>query len=109
MEVVPTKRLVLVAGRAHLELSAEVAAHLDVPLGECVLSTFANGEIYCRYGENIRGTDLFVFQTHGAGITDSLMEQLIMIDAAKRASADRITGVCPFYVCAHQHVKTDRR
>jgi ribose-phosphate pyrophosphokinase len=109
MEVVPTKRLVLVAGRAHPELSAEVAAHLDVPLGECVLSTFANGEIYCRYGENIRGTDLFVFQTHGAAINDSLMEQLIMIDAAKRASADRITAVCPFYGYARQDRKAEGR
>ncbi len=109
MEVVPTKRLVLVAGRAHLELSAEVAAHLHVPLGECVLSTFANGEIYCRYGENIRGADLFVFQTHGAAINDSLMEQLIMIDAAKRASADRITAVCPFYGYARQDRKAEGR
>jgi ribose-phosphate pyrophosphokinase len=109
MEVVPTKRLVLVAGRAHPELSAEVATHLDVPLGECVLSTFANGEIYCRYGENIRGTDLFVFQTHGAAINDSLMEQLIMIDAAKRASADRITAVCPFYGYARQDRKAEGR
>jgi len=109
MEVVPKKRLVLVAGRAHVELSTEVAAHLDVPLGECVLSTFANGEIYCRYGENIRGTDLFVFQTHGAAINDSLMEQLIMIDAAKRASADRITAVCPFYGYARQDRKAEGR
>jgi ribose-phosphate pyrophosphokinase len=109
MEVVPKKRLVLVAGRAHVELSTEVAAHLGVPLGECVLSTFANGEIYCRYGENIRGTDLFVFQTHGAAINDSLMEQLIMIDAAKRASADRITAVCPFYGYARQDRKAEGR
>jgi ribose-phosphate pyrophosphokinase len=109
MEVVPKKRLVLVAGRAHVELSTEVAAHLGVPLSECVLSTFANGEIYCRYGENIRGTDLFVFQTHGAAINDSLMEQLIMIDAAKRASADRITAVCPFYGYARQDRKAEGR
>ena len=97
------------AGRAHPELSAEVATLLDVPLGECVLSTFANGEIYCRYGENIRGTDLFVFQTHGAAINDSLMEQLIMIDAAKRASADRITAVCPFYGYARPDRKAEGR
>ena len=97
MEVVTKKRLVLVAGRGHSELSNEVAEHLKVPLGECVLSTFANGEIYCRYGENIRSADVFVFQTHGGSINDLLMEQLIMIDAAKRASAKRITAVCPFY------------
>jgi ribose-phosphate pyrophosphokinase len=109
MEVVTKKRLILVAGRSHEELSTEVAEHLDVPLGECVLSTFANGEIYCRYGENIRSTDVFVFQTHGGPINDLLMEQLIMIDAAKRASAKRITAVCPFYGYARQDRKAEGR
>ena len=87
MELITKKRLILVAGRGHSELSTEVAAHLKIPLGECVLSTFANGEIYCRYGENIRGADVFVFQSHADSINDRLMEQLIMIDAAMRASA----------------------
>jgi ribose-phosphate pyrophosphokinase len=109
MELVTKKRLVLVAGRGHSELSNEVAEHLAVPLGECVLSTFANGEIYCRYGENIRSADVFVFQTHGAPINDLLMEQLIMIDAAKRASAKRITAVCPFYGYARQDRKAEGR
>jgi ribose-phosphate pyrophosphokinase len=110
MEAVSTKRLRLVAGRSHPELSNEVAAYLKVPLADCVLSTFANGEIYCRYGENIRGTDVFVFQTHGGdSINDSLMEQLIMIDAAKRASAKRITAVCPFYGYARQDRKAEGR
>jgi ribose-phosphate pyrophosphokinase len=109
MEVLTKKRLVLVAGRGHEELSAEVAEHLNVPLGECVLSTFANGEIYCRYGENIRSADVFVFQTHGGSINDLLMEQLIMIDAAKRASAKRITAVCPFYGYARQDRKAEGR
>jgi ribose-phosphate pyrophosphokinase len=109
MEVVTKKKLILVAGRGHPELSAEVSEHLGVPLGDCVLSTFANGEIYCRYGENIRGGDVFVFQTHGASINDSLMEQLIMIDAAKRASAKRITAVCPFYGYARQDRKAEGR
>ena len=77
------------------ELSNEVAQHLHVPLGDVALSTFANGEIYCRYGENIRGADVFVFQSHADAINDRLMEQLIMIDAAKRASAKRITAVSP--------------
>jgi ribose-phosphate pyrophosphokinase len=109
MEVVTKKKLILVAGRGHPELSAEVSEHLRVPLGDCVLSTFANGEIYCRYGENIRGGDVFVFQTHGSSINDSLMEQLIMIDAAKRASAKRITAVCPFYGYARQDRKAEGR
>jgi len=109
MELLTRKKLIFVAGRGHPELSAEVAEHLDVPLGDCVLSTFANGEIYCRYGENIRGTDVFVFQTHGPSINDHLMEQLIMIDAAKRASAKRITAVCPFYGYARQDRKAEGR
>jgi ribose-phosphate pyrophosphokinase len=109
MEVITKKRLILVAGRGHDELSTEVAEHLQVPLGECVLSTFANGEIYCRYGENIRSADVFVFQTHGGSINDLLMEQLIMIDAAKRASAKRITAVCPFYGYARQDRKAEGR
>ncbi len=74
-----------------------------------MLSTFANGEIYCRYGENIRSADVFVFQTHGGSINDLLMEQLIMIDAAKRASAKRITAVCPFYGYARQDRKAEGR
>src|SRR4051794_14807672 len=109
MESVSKKKLILVAGRGHPELSTEVAEHLQVPLGDCMLSTFANGEIYCRYGENIRSADVFVFQTHGSSINDSLMEQLIMIDAAKRASAKRITAVCPFYGYARQDRKAEGR
>jgi ribose-phosphate pyrophosphokinase len=109
MEVVPKKKMIVVAGRGHPELSAEVAENLKVPLGACVLSTFANGEIYCRYGESMRGADVFVFQTHAPGINDSLMEQLIMIDAAKRASAKRITAVCPFYGYARQDRKAEGR
>src|SRR6478609_9679216 len=93
MEFVTKKNLILVAGRGHAELSSEVAQHLHIPLGYVALSTFANGEIYCRYGENIRGADVFVFQSHADSINDRLMEQLIMIDAAKRASAKRITAV----------------
>src|SRR5262245_7110065 len=109
MELVTKKRLIFVAGRGHEELSAEVAEALNVPLGEVVLSTFANGEIYCRYGESIRGADMFVFQTHCEPINDRLMEQLIMIDAAKRGSAKRITAVCPFYGYARQDRKASAR
>jgi len=109
MELVTKKKLVLVSGRGHQELAEEVAAALSVKLADIVLSTFANGEIYCRYGENIRGTDVFVFQTHCDPINDRLMEQLIMIDAAKRASAKRITAVCPFYGYARQDRKAEGR
>src|SRR4051794_15271317 len=109
MELVTKKKLILVAGRGHPELSEEVAQHLHVPCGDVALSTFANGEIYCRYGENIRGGDVFVFQSHSDSINDRLMEQLIMIDAAKRASAKRITAVSPFYGYSRQDRKAEGR
>jgi ribose-phosphate pyrophosphokinase len=109
MELVTKKTLKLVAGRGHEELSSEVASALQVKCGEVVLSTFANGEIYCRYGENLRGSDVFVFQTHCDPINDRIMEQLLMIDAAKRASAKRITAVVPFYGYARQDRKAEGR
>jgi ribose-phosphate pyrophosphokinase len=109
VEVVTKKKLFVVAGRGHEELSSEVAASLQVPLTSIALSTFANGEIYCRYGENIRGGDVFVFQSHSTPINERLMEQLVMIDAAKRASAKRITAVCPFYGYARQDRKAEGR
>ncbi|MGH9022150.1 MAG: ribose-phosphate pyrophosphokinase-like domain-containing protein, partial [Acidimicrobiia bacterium] len=96
MEVVTKKRLMLFSGRANEPLAQEIADHLNIRLGEAVLSTFANGEIYCRYGESIRGADVFVIQSHSDPINERIMEQLLMIDAAKRASAKRITAVCPF-------------
>jgi ribose-phosphate pyrophosphokinase len=109
MEATPTKRLMLVAGRGNDALSKEIAEALGVPLGEIVLSSFANGELYCRYGESIRGADVFVVQSHCEPINDRVMEQLIMIDAAKRASAKRITAVCPFYGYARQDRKAEGR
>ena len=109
MELVTKKKLTFVAGRGHEELSSDVAAALEVHEAEAVLSTFANGEIYCRYGENIRGSDLFVFQTHCDPINDRIMEQLVMIDAAKRASAKRITAVIPFYGYSRQDRKAEGR
>jgi ribose-phosphate pyrophosphokinase len=109
MELVPTKRFMLFAGRGNEELSAELATELNVPLGEIVLSTFSNGEIYCRFGESVRGADLFILQSHSEPINERIMEQLIMIDAAKRASAKRITAVCPFYAYARQDRKAEGR
>jgi ribose-phosphate pyrophosphokinase len=109
MELVSKKRLLLFAGRGHPELSAEIARDLDVPLASVTLSSFANGEMYCRYDESIRGADVFVLQTHCEPINDRLVEQLIMIDAAKRASAKRITAVCPFYGYARQDRKAEGR
>jgi ribose-phosphate pyrophosphokinase len=109
VETVTKKKLFVVAGRGHEELSTEVATCLKVPLTSIALSTFANGEIYCRYGENIRGGDVFVFQSHADPINENLMEQLVMIDAAKRASAKRITAVAPFYGYARQDRKAEGR
>ncbi len=108
-ELVTRKHLVLVAGRGHRELAEEVALRLEVPLTQVMLSTFANGEIYCRFGENVRGCDVFVFQSHCHPINDRIMEQLLLIDAAKRASAKRITAVCPYYGYSRQDRKAEGR
>jgi ribose-phosphate pyrophosphokinase len=109
MELVTKKKLVVVSGRANEPLAHEVCQHLGVKLGEVVLSTFASGELYARYGESIRGADVFILQSHSVPINDRLMEQLILIDAAKRASAKRITAVVPFYGYSRQDKKTEGR
>jgi ribose-phosphate pyrophosphokinase len=109
MELVPRKRLQLYAGRSHLALAEEIAGHLGVSLGEANLREFADGEIHCRFGESVRGTDVFVIQTHCGPVNDSIVEQLIMIDAAKRASAKRITAVCPYYGYSRQDRKASGR
>ena len=113
MERVTKKRLALYSGRTHLALAQEIALHLDIELGDPYLVDFANGELRPRFSESIRGTDVFIIQTHnaaeGRSINDSIMEQLIMIDAAYRASAKRITAVCPFYGYARQDRKAEGR
>jgi ribose-phosphate pyrophosphokinase len=109
MELVSKKHLMLFAGSGNRELSEEIAAALKVPLGDVKLSRFANGELFCRYGDSLRGADVFVIQGHCEPINDRIMEQLIMIDAAKRASAKRITAVCPFYGYARQDRKAEGR
>jgi ribose-phosphate pyrophosphokinase len=113
MEFVPKKRLFLVSGRAHLPLAEEIADALGLELGEPNLDAFANGELHCRFSESIRGTDVFIVQTHSAtdelSLNDALMEQLIMVDAAQRASAKRITVVCPYYGYSRQDRKSEGR
>jgi len=109
MELVTKKRLELFAGRSNPELAADIAAALGVELGETNLSQFANGEMYCRFGDSIRGADVFIVQSHSAPVNEAIMEQLIMIDAAKRASAKRITAVCPYYGYARQDRKASER
>ncbi|HAG66940.1 MAG TPA: ribose-phosphate diphosphokinase [Acidimicrobium sp.] len=113
MDKVTTKRMALYSGRTHPVLAQEVAAHLEVQLGDANIVEFANGELRPRFGESVRGGDVFIMQTHcsteGRSINDSIMEQLIMIDAAYRASAKRVTAVCPFYGYARQDRKSDGR
>ena len=102
----PSERtLVLVAGRAHPELATAVAASLETELLPTTAYTFANGELYVRFGESVRGTDCFVLQSHAAPINEAIMEQLIMVDAAKRASARSITAIMPCYGYARQDKK----
>ena len=109
VEMIPTRRMILAAGRSHPELSAKIAAHLGVELSEPNLKEFANGEIHCRFDTSLRGSDVFLIQTHCESVNDSIMEQLIMIDAAKRASAKRITAVCPSYGYSRQDRKSTGR
>ncbi|QYH36866.1 ribose-phosphate diphosphokinase [Salinibacterium sp. M195] len=99
------KRLVLVSGRAHPQLALDIAEELGSELVPTDARTFANGEIYARYDESVRGCDAFVIQSHTEPINEWLMEQLIMVDALKRASAKRITVVSPFYPYARQDKK----
>ncbi len=99
------KNLMVFSGRAHPELADQVAAELGTDLVPTSAYDFANGEIYVRYEESVRGSDAFVIQSHTAPINQWIMEQLIMVDALKRASAKRITVVLPFYGYARQDKK----
>ena len=99
------KRLVLVSGRAPPELAAAVAKSLDIDLLPTTAYDFANGEIYVRFAESVRGADVFVLQSHAAPINQWLMEQFLMVDALKRASAKTITVIAPFYGYARQDKK----
>ncbi|MGB1504074.1 MAG: ribose-phosphate diphosphokinase [Acidimicrobiales bacterium] len=113
MELINHKKLHIVAGRATQELAADICKELDVQLGTPNIAEFANGEIHVKYGESIRGSDVFIVQTHteweGRSINDQIMEHLIMVDAAKRASAKRITAVAPFFGYSRQDRKASGR
>lgn len=109
MELVPRRRLELYSGRSHPELAEEIAKHLNVHLGVVDIKEFADGEIHIRFGESVRGKDIFILQSHAKPVNDSIFEQLEMIDAAKRASAKRITAVCPYYGYSRQDRKATGR
>ncbi len=99
------KKLMLFSGRAHPELAESVAEGLGIELTPTTAYDFANGEIFVRYKESVRGCDAFVIQSHSAPMNQWLMEHFIMVDALKRASAKRITVVIPFYGYARQDKK----
>jgi len=105
----PWKRLMVFAGRSHPVLAARIAEQLGVEPGAVTLSTFANDESYCRYDESIRGADVFIVQTGAPPVDKNLMELLLMIQAAKLASAKRITAVIPWFPYSRQDRKAKPR
>jgi ribose-phosphate pyrophosphokinase len=113
IELVPTRRLHVLSGRTHPSLAADIASHLGLEVGDAGLVDFANGEIRPSFSDSVRGADVFVIQSHGQtpgrSVNDSLLEQWIMIDAAKRASARHITAVCPYYAYSRQDRKAKGR
>jgi len=115
LQVDYSKRLMLVAGRAHRELAAKIASKLQVELGDVTLKTFSNGEVYCRFGESVRGADVFIVQPtcgnpdEGMSANDALIELLVMIDAAVGGSAHRVIAVTPWYGYSRQDKKSAPR
>ena len=105
----PQKRLMLFSGRSNPELAEQIAEKLGVHLGQVKLKTFANGETYVRYLDSIRGGDVFIVQSGNAPVNDHLVELLIMIQAAKLASAKRITAVIPWFPYSRQDKKSAPR
>jgi ribose-phosphate pyrophosphokinase len=105
----PQKRLMVFSGRSHPDLAAQIAERLGVELGDVEVDTFANGETYCRYLESIRGADIFLVQTGCQPVDRHLMELMFMIQAAKLASAKRITAVVPLFPYARQDRKARPR
>jgi ribose-phosphate pyrophosphokinase len=113
VELFSKHRLQLYAGRSHPTLAADIASHLGVEVGPCELVDFPNGEIRARFMQSVRGADVFILQTHcpanHRSVNDLMMEQWVMIDAAKRGSAKRITAVCPRYGYGRQDRKSRAR
>jgi ribose-phosphate pyrophosphokinase len=115
LRIEPGKRLMLVSGRANKELGAKIADKLDVDLARVTTKTFANGEVYCRYEESVRGADVFIVQPmcgnpdEGLTANDALMELLVMIDAAVGGSAHRVIAVAPWYGYSRQDKKSAPR
>lgn len=106
---VTEKRLMLFSGSGYREQAEGIAEKLDLELGEVELTQFKNGEMYARFGESVRGADVFIVQSLCEPVNKHLMELFIMIDAAKRASAKRIVAVIPWYAYSRQDRKTKPR
>jgi len=102
-------RLQIFTGNAHPALSREICHHLDMEVGRAMMRTFADGEIYLQIQENVRGADVFIIQPTCTPVESNLMELLLMMDALKRASAERITAVLPYYGYARQDRKDKPR
>ena len=109
------KRLMVTAGRATQALGAKIASNLGVDLADAGLKTFSDGEVYCRYADSIRGADLFIVASIAGSedeqmtVNDSLMELMVMVHAAKHASAHRIIAVTPWYGYSRQDKKSAPR
>ena len=99
----------LFTGNAHKGLAKEIADYLDIPVGDATVSKFSDGEIMVHINENVRGTDVFVLQPTCMPVNHNIMELLLMVDALKRASAQRITAVIPYYGYARQDRKVQPR
>jgi len=109
LERTAENRLLLFSGSGFPELAESIAARLDLDLGEVELTKFSNGEMYARYEQSIRGADVFIVQSLGEPVNDNLMELLVMIDAANRASAESIVAVIPWYAYSRQDRKSKPR
>jgi ribose-phosphate pyrophosphokinase len=109
LETTSAKRLQIFSGSYNRQFAEDVADTLGTTVGDAHLERFANGEVRCRLGQSARGADVFVFQSHDRPVNDAIMEQAIIIDAARRASARRITAVCPFFGYARQDRKSAGR
>jgi len=109
LERTAENRMILFSGRGYPELADCIAERLDLNLGEVEITKFSNGEMYARYEESVRGADVFIIQSLGEPVNDNLMELLVMIDAAKRASAASIVAVIPWYAYSRQDRKSKPR
>lgn len=106
MQIAVKKRAMIFSGTSNPELAGEIAGELGMRLGDVDVHRFASGEIYVRFHESVRGTDAFVVQSHCQPVNEMIMEQLLMIDALKRASAKRINAVIPFFGYSRQDRKS---